>query len=398
LNLEKNSLKLFRLIPLVILSITWGCNNLPTNNNTTANKPVKTGTSSGNSATTTPISTTNNITINDEQAIRDALSNNPELFPLDVNGDEEENQATVPNNGGVVFATVPNNGGVVFVAESEKSGFNTKATGPNDLRPKPDDSSGNVTVSDAVRNKAKNRLNRLKDLVPANWSKKLIGEPKRTVDINFDSRRTKAEVKVKTEYERELLFRKDNSELKKRIKEKSEIKAIFIKQNNKWEIEQISPTDLEIDNVKANLSLESVSINVTDKDKTQTTTLDLSSFKNKNSLISLTKGDILTIEVKATNKDETFDPPIHVFVRIPDTKQRVPLFDDGSQSDLQPLVEGLQVSGDKIMDDDIYSANIAIKPKSGINHLTIDLVAGGSFDNNANSYNSISKSIPIIIK
>jgi hypothetical protein len=397
LNL-KISAKVNIALLLSLLTVVWGCQTPPSFNKTPQNttKPVE---------STTPISTVNSgkndnnqtqIEVNDEMAIKDLLNNNPDFFPTDVNGDEDASQATVPNNGGVVFATVPNNGGVVFVTESENSGFKTMAT--SITQPVTRQTPTATATPGTLKDKIKNRLNRLKDLIPANWSKRLVGEPKKTVEIKFDAKRTLAEVNIKTVYTRELLFKKNNNELKKIVNEIAEIKAIFIKENKTWKIDEVSPVDLRTEGTNADLALVSINLKVTGKDRSDDTNLDLSGLKNRDNLFNFSRGDILTIEVNAINKDETYDPPIHAFVRIPGTKVRVPLFDDGSQADLQTSVEGVQVSGDKTLDDDIYTANIVIRQKTGVNHLTIDLIAGGSFENLTTGYSSISKSIPIIIK
>jgi hypothetical protein len=399
-ELITDRIRLNKIILGVLITLSVSCQNSPSTIKPSQNPNV---TKTGNVVSSPVPNNVNPDTTSDEKSINQLIENNPDFFPKDINKEEDASQATVPNNGGVVFATVPNNGGVVFVADPES--YSTKAlfSSPSaKLRP----------IAEIVRERVKQRLNRLKAKLPVNWVRKLIGIPERKVTIKLNETKTKAEITITTTFKRQLIFNKDSATNAKNITEKSVITSIFVKEGNAWKISKVSPIELQSAEEKENteqikLKLDSIKLvayskDNSGKDKTTTFDLDLNNPKEKDNLPTISRGDILTLEVKATNKDETFDPPLYAFVRLPSINFRIPLLDDGSDSDILPSLEGNQISGDNEKDDDIYTGNIVIKQSKGLNYLTIDLIDAASFENGADptksSYGSITKSIPFMVK
>ncbi len=397
--INKNSFKSNKLILGILITFIVACQSSP--------GTVKSGVSKTSQvATSTPLPDINNIktdTSYDEKSINQIIENNPDFFPKDINKEEDASQATVPNNGGVVFATVPNNGGVVFVADPDS--FSTKA-----LFSPP--SSPLKQISALARERVKARINRLKAKLPANWVRKLIGNPERIVTVKFNDSKTQAEVTIKTTFKRELIFNKDANTNSRKITEQSLITSVFVKEGNTWKISKVSPIQLKSSDEKINseqiklkteyIKLITYTKDHLGKDKTTTFDLDLNNPKEKDNLPTISRNDILTLEVKAINKNETFDPPLYAFVRLPNINFRIPLVDDGSDSDILPSLEGNQISGDKEKADDIYTGNLVIKQSTGLNHLTVDLIDAASFENGSepgkDGYSSITKSIPFIVK
>lgn len=337
--------------------------------------------------TITPIETqTSSTTISsnisselDEKTILDLINTNTDVFPQESNAEEQVNQATVLNNGGVVFATVLNNGGVVFATDN--SDFTTKAILPE------------TTIKDRIINTIKTKIKEKKPL-PANWIKKLVEKPKRDVKITFNTDKTIADVAITTKISKEL-SNFDASNIVKKIKENSVVNAIFVKDNKSWKFDKIAPIKTESE---ANtLEIASVKFTISSKNKYGETQskifdIDLSALKEKNDILNLSKGDIVTVEVNAYNKDKEASTPVNVFARL-GLNGKIPLFDDGNQE----IISNNQKSGDKIDSDDIYTTNMYIKNKLGFNYITITAVSGDSFDKDKN-YLSISKSIPLNIK
>lgn len=337
--------------------------------------------------TSTPIETqTSSTTISsnisselDEKSILDLINTNADIFPQESNAEEQVNQATVLNNGGVVFATVLNNGGVVFATDN--SDFTTKAILPE------------TPIKDKIVNTIKTKIKEKKPL-PSNWIKKLVEKPTRNVKITFNSDKTLADVAITTKSVKEL-SKFDSSNIVKKISEKSVINSFFVKDGKSWRFDKVSPIHTESES--NTLEMESVKFTVSSKNKygeiqSKIFEIDLSALKEKNDILNFSKGDIVTVEVKASNRDSNATTPISVFARL-GLAAKIPLFDDGSQE----IISNNQKSGDKIEGDDIYTTNMYIKNKLGFNYITITAVSGDSFDKDKN-YLSISKSIPLNIK
>ena len=332
-------------------------------------------------------------TTNDEEVIKQLIISNPDYFPTNINSDDEALEATVPNNGGVVFATVPNNGGVVFLADKESSldSFGTKAI------------LDRIIDRSVIKNRVKEQIKAKITESIAIVVRKTIGEPKKDFKIIFNSQKTQADVTITTTFIREVLLNRKVNPLVKKFKEESIVSSVFIKEDGNWKLNQISPIDSKTIETENKIKIESVKItitsnNSTSKEQIKTTELDINNLKNKMKLLSLSKGDIITIETKINSGDTSIDLPLQVFARLSATKTRIPLYDDGG---LDLLAEGeeKQISGDSIKNDDIYTANIALNNKKGVNYLIIDIL-NPLTDNNksVDNFNYISKSIPIIIR
>ncbi len=388
MNKGKNLLK-NRVLACFILSLTSCQINTPINN-----KPINKqhSTSIPNITQVVASSSVNPHTISaepvakiddDEQTINDIIKNSPDFFPGNLH--KEESQATVPNNGGVVFATVPNNGGVVFVADSENNSFATKALIDN-VNPALRD---NLLANNIIRNIKQKVIKKVLSRV----IKKTIGEPQRKVTVKFNKNKTKADVMIKLIYEKELINR-DTLKIIKTIKENSVINSVFIKKDSGWSLEQISPIDLQAEDKDSGVSLDSVKLTIHPKDGSELKTLDLelNGLKNKDNLLEINRGDIITLEAKLNNKD--VEQGLQVFVKFADKKIHIPLYDDGSQDIVvENSTDKSEVSGDKVKSDQIYTGNIVIKERVGVNYLTINVDKSASEKDDLNNFSSISKSI-----
>lgn len=315
----------------------------------------------------------------DEKNILDLINNSTDIFPQESNTEEQVNQATVLNNGGVVFATVLNNGGVIFATDN--TNFATKALLPE------------TPIRSKIVNTMKTKVT-IKKPLPTNWVKKLVEKPKRDVKIAFNNDKTIANVTITTKLNKEL-SKFDTSNIVKKINENTIINSIFVKEGNIWRFDKVSP--IHSASESNTLEIESVKFTVSSKNKYGETQskifdIDLSAMKEKNDILTFSKGDIVTVEVKAYNKDEDSDTPVNVFARL-GANAKIPLFDDGSEE----IISNNQSSGDKIDSDGIYSTNVYIKNKLGFSYITITAVNGNSFDKDI-KYLSVSKSIPLNIK
>lgn len=321
----------------------------------------------------------------DAEIIKQLIINNTEFFPENINKDDDALEATVPNNGGVVFATVPNNGGVVFMADNENTeSFATKAVSDkNNLRNK---------LKEQIKQNIKKAIDKVK--------KKTIGEPKREFKINFTSNRTQADVEIITTYNREVTLNRNIGSALKNFKEESIVKSVFLKEDGIWKLNQISPIDTKTTDNDSKIKIESIKLTINSEDKNgniKSTDLDINGLKNKTKLITLKKGDIITLEAKISNGDLRQDMPLQVFARLANAKVKIPLYDDGG---IENLIESevKQSSGDSIKNDDIYTTNIVLNNKKGVNYLVIDVMKPLSEDKKSvDNFNYISKSIPIVI-
>ncbi len=325
---------------------------------------------------------------NDEEIIKQMILSNPDYFPENINTDDDGLEATVPNNGGVVFATVPNNGGVVFLADNQDSeSFGTKAI-IDKLVEK------NTLIKNRIKEQIREKINESISRV----TRKNIGVPKKDFKITFNSDKTQADVTLITTFTREVTLNRKINPVIKRFKEESVINSVFIREDNVWKLNQISPIDSKTIQQNIKIKIESIKIIVhSDKNNIKTTELEINNLKNKAKLLNLAKGDIVTIEAKVVSSDSTLDVPLQVFARLSSTKTRIPLYDDGS-SDILADAETKKVSGDSIKNDDIYTTNIFLNSKKGVNYLIIDVLnplsdSQKSIDN----FNYITKSIPIVI-
>lgn len=320
----------------------------------------------------------------DAEIIKQLIINNTEFFPENLNNDDAL-EATVPNNGGVVFATVPNNGGVVFMADNENTeSFATKAIfDKSNLRNK---------LREQVKQNIKKAIDQVK--------KKTIGEPKKQFKINFSVNRTQADVEMITTYNREVTLTRNIGAALKNFKEESIVKSVFLKEDGIWKLSQISPIDTKTTDNDSKIKIESIKLTIHSEDKNgniKATDLDIDGLKNKTKLITLTKGDIITLEAKITNGDLSQDMPLQVFTRLANAKVKIPLYDDGGTENIIDS-EVKQLSGDSIKNDDIYTTNIVLNNKRGVNYLIIDVMKPLSEDKKSvDNFNYISKSIPIVI-
>jgi hypothetical protein len=202
------------------------------------------------------VNTTNNISVNDEQSIKEIIRINPDFFPEDPNNDENVLEATVPNNGGVVFATVPNNGGVVFV--SDPSTLSVKSLNTFSIQ------AANETNSGQLNRKQKKTAKRP---LPQRWGNKTVGDPQRDFEFKFSNNNTFAEVNVKTTVDKELSFISTfNFPGKKKIKNQSVIKAFFNKEDKEWKLDSFSNAETSIVDNKTNIFLENLKFTVRTKD------------------------------------------------------------------------------------------------------------------------------------
>lgn len=332
--------------------------------------------------------------VQDEEIIKKVLEGNSEYFPENI-GQDDSLEATVPNNGGVVFATVPNNGGVVFATVPNNGGVvfmgdpeSTNTFGTKALIGKP-----------LIKTIKENLKNKIKDTV-STIVKNTQEKPNKEYRITFNSDKTEAEVTVVTNKIKEVSVNRILNPLKQNFKEQTISKAKLIKEDGTWRLSQVAPAVSKLDNKQSKIKIESLKLIINssvDGVNSKTTELDLEGFKNKSRLISISKDDLITIEAKISNGDLNQDNPLEVYTRFSGSKARIPMYDDGSSEN---IIENndKQVSGDAIKNDDVYTVNVLLNNKKGINHIIIDV--RNPLSNNAkniDSFNYISKSIPILI-
>jgi hypothetical protein len=361
--------------------------------------------------------------IKDEEEIKSIIEKEIDLSFFNTD-DDDSLEATVPNNGGVVFATVPNNGGVVFFTDSDPttlSTFSTKAILNNQttiVKNIREEVKENIkeNVKETIKEVRKKRP-RLTDIIPAKWGKKIIGKPKKEVKIEFNKENTQANVTVTSTSDIEMRLEKANNPLVKKLQEILKVTAVFVKEGKAWKLSKVSkPESVDAKN-EAKIEIASVKMTVVSKDKTsKIINVNLKDLQSKDEFPTLENGDIVTLEVKAINTDPNSDDNLNVFAKLSNAKVRIPLSDDGSQnslskekserstnkdfktsSDNDKKETSRKKSGDLVKDDDIYTANIGIKAKKGTNYLVITAVTDGSFES-ASNFLSISKSIPFNIK
>ena len=358
--------------------------------------------------------------IKDEEEIKTIIEKEIDLSFLNTD-DDDSLQATVPNNGGVVFATVPNNGGVVFFTDSDPttlSTFSTKAILNNQTTVvKTIREEVKETIKENVKEKVKEvkaKRPRLIDIIPEKWGKKVIGKPKKEVKFEFNKENTQANVTVTSTSDIEMRLENKTNPLAKKLQEILKVTAIFIKEGKSWKLSKVSkPESVDAKN-EAKIEITSVKMTIVSKDKTsKVINVNLRDLQSKDEFPTLENGDIVTLEVKAINTDSNSDDNLNVFAKLSNAKVRIPLSDDGSQNSISKEKSDTKESsnktssdkketnkkksGDLVKDDDIYTANIGIKANKGTNYLVITAVTDGSFESSSN-FLSISKSIPFNIK
>lgn len=364
--------------------------------------------------------------VKDEEEIKSIIEKELDLSFFNTD-DDDSLEATVPNNGGVVFATVPNNGGVVFFTDSDTTSlntFSTKAILNNQTTVIKNNLETVKTIREEVKENIKETIKevrkkrpRLTDIIPAKWGKKIIGKPKKEVKIEFNKEKTQANVIVTSTSDIEMRLERANNPLVKKLQEILNVNAVFVKDGKAWKLSKVSkPESINAKN-EVKIEIASVKMNILSKDKTsKIVNINLKDLQSKEEFLTLENGDIITLEVKAINTDPNSDDNLNVFAKLSNAKVRIPLSDDGSQnsiskeksesstnkdfktsSDNDKKETTRKKSGDLVKDDDIYTANIGIKAKKGTNYLVITAVTDGSFENSSN-FLSISKSIPFNIK
>lgn len=322
-------------------------------------------------------------TTQDEEIIKQIINNNIEYFPEDIENDDSL-EATVPNNGGVVFATVPNNGGVVFMSDPDSTeGFTTKALIDRIIEKAP--------LRTVIKNKLKEKVKNVVTSVV-----KRIGKSEKQYKITFNKDKTEAEVTIIRTILKEIILNRAINPLSQKFKEESITKSIFVKENGSWKLSQVSPSTTKLNNSQSKIKIESIKLTIHSNNNTKTTELDLDGFKNKTRLINITKDDLVTIEAKVSNGDLNQDNPLQVYARFAKNKTRIPMFDDGGSESI--LENESQISGDSVKNDDVYTVNLLLNNKKGVNHLILD-VRNPLYDNSksVDNFNYISKSIPILI-
>jgi len=323
-------------------------------------------------------------TKNEEEIIKDIINNDSNFFPLDLNSDNSS-QATVPNNGGVIFATVPNNGDVIFGDEPNLFSFSLKSNlSTKQLR---------FPIRDMPIPQRPKILDKIKNNLPAQWKREIIDKPRREIKVTFEGQ-NKAKAVINTFFNKKLVLNFVNKKIVKKINEISTKIAYFVKEDNKWILESLSPFEFKPENKKTNISIESMKVTIK-SDNNKTFEIPINNLISKKDIPVIKKSDVLQIEVKAINNEIL---PLYVYLRIPNIGLRIPMYDDGSLDDLFPDKKGKQVSTDTNADDDIYTATIKISKNTGINHITIESISSLSLEDSLENGDYISKSFPIIIK
>jgi len=398
-------------------------------------------TSSTQATQITSLTTDSNLTVNtinpstdpDEKAIQEAINKNVDFFPLDVSENGIASYATIPNNGGVIYATVPNNGGVIYLLgkqslELTTSTFSTKSfklegedteeilsklnalppfEPPQDSKfePPPEYGDGHNKLDIKAPMSGlqpppprKEMRGKQLEMMGKNWENKRLEPPKREFEIKFNEDRTFAEVLVKTDFKKELFLNKNGMVLgNKNFEEEMNVNAVFVKQNGMWELNKIAPMNGFVPNKPPKFQIESVTLlyTSTSDNKTKTIDIKLNEPRPKDELLTVSESDVLTLQVKIKNEDETSLP--HVFAKITASNYRVPLFDDGSLDDISSDIQGEQKSGDLVENDSIYTANVVVGKQDKIEYLTIYCTSDGGFDTveDLEGYYHINYSIPI---
>ncbi|GIW21603.1 MAG: hypothetical protein KatS3mg068_0610 [Candidatus Sericytochromatia bacterium] len=322
---------------------------------------------------------------NDENLIKDFINNNPDFFPLDLNVDNSS-QATVPNNGGVIFATIPNNGGVIFSDDNDS--FSIKSYSIKQLK---------LPIKNIQIPQRPKLIEKLKNNIPIQWTREVIDKPRREIKIYFE-KKDKAKAIVNTFFNKKIVLNFENKrEIVKKLSEVSTRIAYFTKENNNWVLNSVSPFEFRPENKTINVNIEFIKITVNSNDKGNIFNIPINGFINKKDMPTIKKGSTLKIEVKAINNEPNEIPPLYVYLRLPDIGVKIPMYDDGSLEDLFTDKEGKQVSTDDINDDNIYTATIKMSKNLGVNNITIDAISSLSLQDSLENGDYISKSFPIII-
>jgi hypothetical protein len=394
-----------------IMILVSACNNQISQKNIQKHESKKTEvTTSNNITNVTTISNVSGIqeitkteiikpSIQEEEDIKKLIESSTDLISLENENEEDTLEATVPNNGGVVFATVLNNGGVVFNLDDSNS-FNTKSL-LSDMKEKLEQQSENNKVLN-LPEKANTLINRVKKkildrkLLPKQWGRKIIGEPKKEYKLLFNDKTKEVEVILTTTYNVEITIRRENRVITKKQKETKISKVILEKINGKWSISKIGSANSTASDSKNNILIEYTKIIVESKDKAGKVLTKSYIFKNnelinKDNIVKISKGDFITIEVKAINKNDESENNLIVFAKPSNIKVRVPVLDDGGEEN--PSAK----SGDPIKDDSIFTANLSINTKASNYFLNITATTDNSITDDT-EFASATMSIPIKIK
>ncbi|MFN8673282.1 MAG: hypothetical protein U0457_14520 [Candidatus Sericytochromatia bacterium] len=415
------------ILSLLSIAFILSCNSNTTNNTT---QPTKDN--SSDIVLKNTISTNKETIKEEEKNIIDVINSNNELFSQNTDTDVEINDATVLNNGGVVFATVLNNGGVVFVTGDTSSTFSTKAVLPplansikeniiNNKEEKEDNKDSKEdkpknTILDNIKNRVENRIeqkienkvNQIKNKkvvpLPEKLIRKVVGTPKRDVKVNFNKDNTVAEVIVTITITREVFKAGENTPIKQ-VSESNVTKSIFIKEGKTWKIQKVGPaknTSSDAENIKLLddniLEIQEVKLVIYTKDSNNNFSnkeinVNLHDLQDTKNFLNIDKESLVTMQVKAINKKDP-EAALNVFATF-GGKDKINLYDDGSQDNLQNNPN--YKSGDNTKNDDIYTANMLVKNKPSLYYLKITAIDGNSFNKDSN-YLSVTKSIPINIK
>lgn len=341
--------------------------------------------------------------IQEEEDIKKLIESSTDLISLETEDDQDTLEATVPNNGGVVFATVLNNGGVVFSLDDSNS-FSTKGI-LSEIRDKienqskvennPSTNLKPINLVDKITTKVKKKILDLKAL-PKQWGRRVIGQPTKEYKISFNEKTKEVEAILTTTYDVEITIKRDTKIITKKQKETKVSKVSLEKINGKWTISKIGSGNSSGSDSNNKIVIEYTNVIVESKDKSGKVETKSYMFKNnelidKDNVIKISNGDFITLQVKAINKDESSENNLIVFAKPSHIKVRVPVLDDGGEEN--PNAK----SGDAIKDDSIFTANLSINTKTSNYFLNVTATTDNSIAADT-EFASATMSIPIKIK
>lgn len=415
---NKTSLKSLLALTMIIVGIS-ACSNEVTNttkNSTNIIKQISNNTLINEVAKNEIIKPS----LQEEEDIKNLIESSTDILALVPEDDQDTLEATVPNNGGVVFATVLNNGGVVFALDEETNTFSTKATledlkekidnpqkyinnGKASKSPTPLISNTPTTILDTTKDIKDQVINEIKEKVmkrvldrkelPKEWGRKVIGKPTKEYKILFNPKTKDVEVILASTYDIEITIKKENKTITRNIKETKISKIIFEKINGKWSLSKLSPSTSNGSESTSSIEIKSAKVIVESRDKNGSATTKSYIFNNneminKDDVVKISKGDFITLEVNAIEKDNKSINNLLVFAKPSNIKVRVPLLDDGGQEN--PNAK----SGDLTKDDSIFTTNLAINAKTKNYFLNITATTDGAILGDSN-FSSATMSIPI---
>lgn len=404
---NKTSLKSLLALTMIIVGIS-ACSNEVTNttkpnSSTTVVKPISNNTLINEVAKNEIIKPS----LQEEEDIKNLIESSTDILALVPEDDQDTLEATVPNNGGVVFATVLNNGGVVFALDEETNTFSTKgvlADLKDKISDKANEKASNITIPEktppekvqTIVNNIKNKIQKRildRKLLPKEWGKKVIGKPTKDYKILFNPKTKDVEVILASTYDIEITIKKENKTITRNIKETKISKIIFEKINGKWSLSRLSPSTSSGSDSTSSIEIKSAKVIVESKDKNgavinKTYIFNNNEMINKDDVVRISKGDFITLEVNAIDKNTDSQNNLLVFAKPSNIKVRVPLLDDGGQEN--PNAK----SGDLTKDDSIFTTNLAINAKTKNYFLNITATTDGAILGDSN-FSSATMSIPI---